>query len=93
MPLTATSASDDDEPITMEAVEDEPRRPLISPGRAHVTFLTLAGIAGFALIVAILAIVLAPKIAVTLLVVSLLVLALVVIAEVVLLLVASRQRA
>lgn len=80
----------EDDVVEME-MEPEPRResdrPLLTPALARNLFLSLAGVAVLALLVAILAIALAPRGAITILVVALVVLAIVVLAEVILLLV------
>lgn len=84
--------------VEMEMVPEtaptrEPRGPLLTPSLARILFLALAGIAGIALLVAVLAVALAPAGAVTILVVALVVLAVVVLAEIVLLLVAKPRQA
>jgi hypothetical protein len=88
--VTSPAASDDDV-VTME-MEPEESGPLAG-GRARIAFLVLAVIAGLALLGAVLAIVLAPKNAVLLLVLALIVLAIVVVAEIVLLLMARPRQA
>lgn len=83
----------EDEILTMEPV-DEPRKAAwLDPGRARLLFLGLAGLAGAALLVAVLAVVLAPAGAAGILVGALVVLALVVVAEVALLLLAKPGKA
>ena len=90
---TATSGTaDDDDIVTMDVVEDEPeptpRRELLSPEKARIAFLSLAGVAAVALIAAVGIIATAPSSAFTWLIVALVVLVAVVIAEIVLLVLA-----
>jgi hypothetical protein len=81
---------DEGDIVTMEM---EPETGPLAGGRARVAFVTLAVVAGVALLAAILVVVLAPANAVTLLVVALVVLAIVVVAEIVLLLMARPRQA
>ena len=91
---TATSgASDEDgEVLTMDMDTDEPRE-RIPPGVARIVFITLAAVAGVALLAAVLVIALAPDSAFWFLVTALVVLVLVVVAEVVLLILARPRKA
>ncbi|HET6404025.1 MAG TPA: hypothetical protein VFH78_05210 [Candidatus Thermoplasmatota archaeon] len=90
---TSADANDDEDVVTMDLVEEPaPRRELLSPAAARIAFLSLAGVAGVALLAAVLIIALAPDSALTWLVVSLVVLVAVVIAEVVLLVLARPKR-
>jgi hypothetical protein len=83
-----------EEDVVEMQMEPEPQRgPLLTPSLARILFVSLAGIAGLALLIAVLAVALAPDGAVTILVVALVILAIVVLAEIVLLLVARPRNA
>lgn len=94
MTTAARGTADDDEIVTMDLVDEEPRKRqgLLSPSQARAIFLALAGIAGVALVAAVLIIAFAPDSALTWLVIALVVLVAVIIAEIVLLLLARPQR-
>jgi len=81
------------EPHPAPKAATTPRRPILTPSRARILFLSLAVVAGIALLIAVLAVALAPDGAVTILVVALILLAAVVLAEIVLLLVARPRNA
>ena len=91
-PLTTPAATDDESDVVTMEMEPDDSGPL-TEGRARIAFLVLAGIAGLALVAAILIVVLAPANAVTLLIIALVVLAIVVVAEIVLLLMARPRQA
>lgn len=88
-----TAAAIDEEPGIIEMELEEPRVGWLTPPRARIAFIVLAAIAGIALLVAILAVVLAPATAVGLLMTALIVLAIVIILEVVLLLLTKPRKA
>lgn len=91
---TAATADDEMEIVEMEIEDTESAvARFLTPARALIAFIVLAGIAIIALVIAILAVVLAPANAGGLIVTALIILAIVIIIEVVLLLLAKPRKA